>query len=58
MNLDCVERLNLVVSSMNGSMVINTLVNGLVTTMMVCLNCPLKIYGKEFWINLICFPLS
>ncbi|XP_050877531.1 uncharacterized protein LOC127081304 [Lathyrus oleraceus] len=41
---DCVKRLNLMVSAMNGSMVIDTPANGLVTTSLVCLNCPLTIY--------------
>ena len=57
-SLDCVERLNIVVSFMIFSMFIDTPTNGSVTTMMVCLSCPLTIYGKDFVINLICFHLS
>lgn len=57
-SLDCVKRLNLEVSSKNGSMFIDTSTNGSVTTTMVCLNCPLTIYGKDFGVDLICFPFS
>lgn len=31
---------------------------GLLTTLLVCLNCPLEIYGRDFRIDLVCFPLS
>lgn len=43
---------------MNGSMVIYTPGNGPMTTTMVCSNCPLIIYGKDFGVNLICSPFS
>ncbi|XP_050920412.1 uncharacterized protein LOC127138049 [Lathyrus oleraceus] len=36
------------VFAMSGSMVIDTPTNGLVTTSLVCLNCPLTIYGRNF----------
>lgn len=52
------RRLNLEVYAINGSMVIDTLANGSVTTSLVCLNCPLKIYGRNFGIHLVCLPLS
>ncbi|XP_050915362.1 uncharacterized protein LOC127130384 [Lathyrus oleraceus] len=55
---DCVKRLGLVVSSMNGKMVIETPAKGLVTTTSVCLNCPLLIYDKDFGIDLIFLPLE
>lgn len=51
-------RLNLEVSAMNGSIVIDTQANGSVTTSLVCLNCPLTIYGRYFGINLVSFHLS
>ncbi|XP_050914985.1 uncharacterized protein LOC127129926 [Lathyrus oleraceus] len=54
----CVKRLGLVVSSMNGEMVIETSTKGLVTTNSVCLNCPLLIFDKDFGIDLICLPLD
>lgn len=53
-----VKRLNLEVSAMNGSLVIDTPSNGLVTTFLLCLNCPLKIYVRDFGIDLVCLPLS
>ena len=52
------KRLNLEVSAVNGSMVIDTPTNGSVTTSLVCLNYPLTIYGRDFGIDLICLPLS
>lgn len=57
-SLDCARKLNLGVSYMVRSMVINTLPSGLVTTSRVCLNFPLTIYIKDFGINLIFSPLS
>ncbi|MCH95950.1 cellular nucleic acid-binding protein, partial [Trifolium medium] len=57
-SLDCVKRLNLRVSAMSGSMVIDTPANGSVTTTMVCVNCHLTIYGKHFGMDLVCIPLS
>ncbi|XP_050909066.1 uncharacterized protein LOC127122829 [Lathyrus oleraceus] len=39
-------------------MAIDTPPNGLMTTLLVYLNCPLTIYGRDFEINLVCLPLS
>lgn len=50
-----VKRLNLEVSVMKGSMVIYTPTNDSVTTLLVCSNCPLIIYGRDFGIDLVCF---
>lgn len=55
---DCVIKLDFVVSPMKGSMALDTPTNGFVTTLLVCLNCPLLVYGKDFGVGLICFPLS
>lgn len=55
---ECGKRLNPEVSSLNGSMVIDTPTSSSVTTSLVCLNSPLKIYGRDFWIDLVCSPLS
>lgn len=57
-SLDCVNKLNLELSSIIRSMVIDTLTNGSVTISLVCLNCPLTIYSKDFGVDLICLPLS
>ncbi|XP_050875247.1 uncharacterized protein LOC127078870 [Lathyrus oleraceus] len=46
-SVDCVKRLNLVVSTMNGSMVIDTQANGLVAIYFVCLNFPLTILSRH-----------
>ena len=55
--VECVSRLNLEVSSISGSMVIDTLANGPVTALLVCQNYPLIIYGRYFRIEFMCFPL-
>lgn len=56
--VECVKRLNMEVSDMNGSMVIDTPANGLVATLLVCVNCPLTIYSREFGIDLVCLHIS
>lgn len=56
--VECVKILCLVVSAMNDIMVIDTPTNGLVTTFLVFLNCPLTIYGSDFSIHLVCLPFS
>ncbi|XP_058726068.1 uncharacterized protein LOC131597384 [Vicia villosa] len=55
---DCVERLGLVLSSMNGEMVVEVPAKGTVTTSLVCLRCPLSIFGRDFAVDLVCLPLS
>ena len=57
-SLDCAKRLNLELSVMHGSMVIDTPVMGSVTTSSVCLKCPLNICDKDFEVDLVCLPLS
>ncbi|XP_050908915.1 uncharacterized protein LOC127122658 [Lathyrus oleraceus] len=57
-SLDCAKRLNLELSIMRGSMVIDTSAMGSVTTLSVCLKCPLNIYDKDFEVDLVCLPLS
>ncbi|XP_050918753.1 uncharacterized protein LOC127136205 [Lathyrus oleraceus] len=56
-SLDCVERYGLKLSSMDGNMIVDTLTLGTVTTLWVCQNCPLTIYGKNFGMDLVCLPL-
>lgn len=46
--IEFVNKMKLEVSSMNGSIVIDTPANGLVTTTLVYLTCPLTTFGKEF----------
>lgn len=57
-SLDCAKRLELKLSSMVRSMVIDTLANGSVTTSFVCLKCPLTIYGKSFSMDSFCPQFS
>ncbi|XP_050876928.1 uncharacterized protein LOC127080661 [Lathyrus oleraceus] len=43
---------------MKGDMITDTLANGSVATLLVCLNYTLSIYGKDFGVDLICLSLS
>lgn len=56
-SLDCAKILDLKLSSMVGSMVIDTSANGSITTSLVCLKCPFTIYGKSFAMELVCIQL-
>lgn len=49
--------MNLEVSAMSGSMVIDTPVMGSVTTNLVCLKCPLSIFGRAFGMDFLSLPL-
>jgi len=55
--LDCAAKLNLVVSDMNGEMVVETPAKASVTTSRVCLRCPVSMFGRDFEIDLVCLPL-
>jgi len=55
---DCASKLGLVMSSMNGEMVVETQAKGSMTTSLVCLKCPLSIFGRDFTVDLVCLPLS
>ena len=39
-------------------MVIDTPSSGSVTTSLVCLSCPLTIYGRDFVMDFVCLPLE
>src|ERR1044072_1337507 len=56
--LDCAKRLNLEISNMDGSMVIDTPASGSVTTSYVCRNCPIVIFGRGFGMDLVWLPLE
>ncbi|XP_050896267.1 uncharacterized protein LOC127103010 [Lathyrus oleraceus] len=57
-SLECAERLNLDLSSLVGSMIVNTSALGPLTTLWVCLNYPLTIYGKNFGMDLVCLMIN
>ncbi|XP_050896089.1 uncharacterized protein LOC127102801 [Lathyrus oleraceus] len=57
LSLDCEEKSGLKLSSMDGSMIIDTPTLGLILTLWVCLNCLLTIYGKSFGMDLMCLTL-
>ncbi|XP_058742378.1 uncharacterized protein LOC131614856 [Vicia villosa] len=54
---DCVRRLGLVLSDLGGEMVIDLPAMGSVTTSLVCENCPVSIFSKDFTVDLICLPM-
>ena len=45
-------------SCMNGEMIVETPAKGSVTTSLVCLKCPLSMFGRDFEVDLVCLPLS
>src|SRR4051812_17114259 len=55
--VDCVDRLGLVLSSMNGEMVVDTPAKGSVTTSLVCLEFPVSIFDRDFLVDFVFFPL-
>jgi len=46
--IDCARTLGLVMSDMNGEMVVETPAKGSVTTSLDCLSCPLSMFGRDF----------
>ena len=54
----CVERLNLVVTSLLRRIVIDTPASGLVTTSLVCAKCPVNFGNVDFELDLVCLPLK
>jgi len=56
--IDCASKLGLAMSDMNGEMVVKTPAKGSVTTSLVCLRCPLSMFGRDFEFDLVCLPLS
>ena len=43
---------------MKGRMVIDTPSSGSVTTLLVCRNCPIEIFGRGFGMDFVCLPLE
>lgn len=42
---------------MKGEMVVETPTKGSVTTSLVCLRCPISMFGRDFVVDLVCLPL-
>jgi hypothetical protein len=57
-SVDCVKRLNIPVSEMSGRMEIETPASGSMTTQLVCLKCPVTVFGRSFGMDLVCIHLS
>jgi len=56
--VDCARKLGLIMSDMNGEMVVETPAKGSVTTSIVWLSCPLTMFGRDFEVDLVCLPLT
>ncbi|KAK2409540.1 cleavage and polyadenylation specificity factor subunit [Trifolium repens] len=54
----CVKSLNLETSVMSRCMVIETPASDSVTTKLVCVNCPVTIFGRQFGMDLVCIPIT
>ncbi|XP_058726809.1 uncharacterized protein LOC131598200 [Vicia villosa] len=54
---DCAEKFDLLLSSMNGEMVVDTPAKGSVTTSLVFLKCPILIFNRDFAVDLVCLLL-
>ncbi|RHN51999.1 putative nucleotidyltransferase, Ribonuclease H [Medicago truncatula] len=52
------SELGLDISDMKGEMVVETPAKGSVTTSLVCLRCPISMFGRDFVIDLVCLPLT
>ncbi|XP_058733135.1 uncharacterized protein LOC131604728 [Vicia villosa] len=57
-SVDCVTRLGIIPYTLDRRMTIETPSIGSVVTSLVCLNCPLTIFNRDFGVDLICLPLS
>lgn len=55
--LECAYKLGLIVSDMKGEMVVENPAKGSVTTFLVCLRCPLSMFGRYFEVDLVCLLL-
>ncbi|MCI11444.1 cellular nucleic acid-binding protein, partial [Trifolium medium] len=52
------KRLSIPVTEIPGRMEIETPSSGSVTTQLVCLNCPVTVFGRHFGMDLVCIPLT
>lgn len=57
-SIDYVKRLGLGVSTLSSGLVIDNPTNGSMTNSLICLNCLVSIYGRDFGVDLIFLPLS
>ena len=53
-SIDCVEKLNLSLSSLLFDLLVSTPTGGKVSTSQACLNCLILVEGKSFVVNLVC----
>ncbi|XP_050916491.1 uncharacterized protein LOC127131619 [Lathyrus oleraceus] len=55
---NCARRLGLKLSALDGELIVETPAKGSITTSLVCLKCPLSIFDKDFYVDLVCLPLD
>jgi len=54
----CVDELGLPVRELHFELLVSTPASGIVSTSVVCAECPLVVEGRRFKVNLICLPLQ
>ncbi|XP_050900594.1 uncharacterized protein LOC127107346, partial [Lathyrus oleraceus] len=55
---NCARRLGLKLSALDGELIVETPAKGSVTTSLVCLKCPLSIFDRDFYVDLVCLQLD
>ncbi|XP_050903309.1 uncharacterized protein LOC127115993, partial [Lathyrus oleraceus] len=55
---NCARILGLKLSALDGELIVETPAKGSITTSLVCLKCPLSIFDKDFYVDLVCLPLD
>ncbi|XP_050903116.1 uncharacterized protein LOC127115681, partial [Lathyrus oleraceus] len=55
---NCARRLGLKLSALDGELIVETPAKGSITTSLVCLKCPLSIFDRDFYVDLVCLPLD
>jgi len=57
-SLQCVETLQLAVSSLNPPMIVTRATDGGIVASYVCENCPITVSSKTYYIDLVCLPMK
>ncbi|XP_050907676.1 uncharacterized protein LOC127121130, partial [Lathyrus oleraceus] len=55
---NCARRLGLKLSALGGELIVETPAKGSITTSLVCLKCPLSIFDRDFYVDLVCLQLD
>jgi len=55
---ECVKRLRVVIQELGCELIVATPASGEVSTISVCVGCPMEVAGRRFKVNLICLPIE